>query len=145
MSQLHPCPDIYVSSQSRSRLTSTQVWRCMYTFINALSHLQPGHSPRLRFTSTHVLISASHHHPGDVSPPSSSRNLHLNSIHVLSQSHSGLKMCLTSIQALSQIHPSYIILLSPPSKYRLASNQVLIFISHLPPGANIYVSHLTTS
>ena len=71
---------------------SEDVW-C--TSINALSHLQPGHSPRLRFTSTHVLISASHHHPGDVSPQPSSRNLHLSSIHVLSQSHPGLKMCVS--------------------------------------------------
>ena len=93
---------------------SEDVW---HTSINALSYLQSGHSPRLRFTSTHVLISASHHYPGDVSPPSSFRILHLSSIQVLSQSHPGFKMCVSHTfrpclrfiqvtEFLSHLHPS---------------------------------------
>ena len=129
----YPDLKMCVSTQSRSHLIFIQVSRfashhplhisppprsedVWYTFINALSHLQPGHSPRLRFTSTHVLISASHHHPGDISPPSSFRNLHLSSIQVLSQSHPGLKMCV-----------------SHPFRPCLRFIQVTEFLSHLHP------------
>ena len=107
LSQPNPGPYSHITPPSRQCLKSIQflIFMCnlnpghvsppprsediWYTSINALSHLQPGHSPRLLFTSTHVLISASHHHPGDVSPPSKSWNLHLSSVQVLSQSHLG--------------------------------------------------------
>ena len=120
----HLPPDS-VSTPSRSRyscVTSTQV----------TSHLHPGlklygaplSMPCLTSNQaihqgcisphTHVLISASHHHPGGVSPPSSSRNLHLSSIQVLSQSHPGLKMCV-----------------SHPFRPCLRFIQVTEFLSHL--------------
>ena len=164
LSQPNPGPYSHITPPSRQCLNSIQVpiFMCHLnpghvsptprseavwcTSINALSHLQPGHSPRLRFTShpcPDICISppsrwritsikfpkfASQLHPGPISKPSRSQDV-----------------CLTPIQALSQIYPSYRILVSPSSKYRLASIQVPIFIFHLPPGANIYVSHLTTS
>ena len=105
----HPCPDIYMSPQSRSRLTSTQVWRCMYTSINALSHLQPGHSPRLHFTSTHVLISQLlvPYHPIYVS---------------------------RCAYVLYHLYPGHWIRISPPSMSRPNSNQVENLVSHLIPG-----------
>ena len=123
MSHLHPGLKMYGTPLSMSRLTSNQPTS----------------------TSTHVLISAFHHHPGDVSPPSSSRNLHFSSIQIPSQSHESQYVCLTSIQALSYIYPSYKIFVSPPSMYHLASIQAPIFGPQLHTGANICVSHLTTS
>ena len=160
LSQPNPGPYSHITPPSKQCLNSIQVLIFMrhlnpgqvsppsrsedvwYTSINALSHLQPGHSPRLRFTSTHVLISASHHHPGDVSPPSSSRNLHLSSIQVLSQSHLGLKMCVSHpfrpclrfnevTEFLPHLHPSTAY---PPSRSLysyLTSLQVLIFTFHI--------------
>ena len=160
LSQPNPGPYSHITPPSKQCLNSIQVLIFMlhinpgqvsppsrsedvwYTSINALSHLQPGHSPRLRFTSTHVLISASHHHPGDVSPPSSSRNLHLSSIQVLSQSHPGLKMCVSHpfrpclrfnevTEFLPHLHPSTAY---PPSRSLysyLTSLQVLIFTFHI--------------
>ena len=88
--QPNPGPYSHITPPSRQCLNSIQVLIFMchlnpghvsppprsgdvwYTSIDALSHLQPCHSPRLRFTSTHLLISACHHHPSDVSPSSSS-------------------------------------------------------------------------
>ena len=51
-------------------------------------------------TSIHVLIFATHLHPGDVSAPSRSLELHLNSIHVQSQNHPDFKMCVSSYPGL---------------------------------------------
>ena len=51
----------------------------------------------LCLTSIHVLIFVTHLHPGDVSDPSRSLELHLNSIHVQSQNHPDLKMCVSPI------------------------------------------------
>ena len=48
-------------------------------------------------TSIYVLIFATHLHPGDVSAPSRSLELYLNSIHVQSQTHPDLKMCVSPI------------------------------------------------
>ena len=158
LSQPNPGPCSHITPPSRQCLNSIQVLIFMchlnpghvsppprsedvwYTSINALAHLQPGHSPRLLFTSTHVLMSASHHHPGDVSPPSKSRNLHLSSIQVLSQSHLGLKMCVSHpfrpclrfiqvTEFLSHLHPSPYIHISPPSG------------CYLHPGSKIHVSY----
>ena len=115
---------------------SEDVW---HTSINALSHLQSGHSPRLRFTSTHVLISASptiqvtyHLHQVSeicISAPSRSYLKAIQVSRCVSHIHSGpvsdlsklQNSCLTSIQVPPSVHPvSY-----------LTSLQVLIFnISH---------------
>ena len=72
-------------------------------------------------TSIHVLIFATHLHPGDVSAPSRSLELHLYSVHVQSQTHPDLKMCLNYIQALSHLHPGLKIPASAPSMYFLSS------------------------
>ena len=146
VSQLHPGPDIHVSPQSRSRFTSAQIWRCtvhLYQcpvspptrpFTKVAFHLNPCPDSCIsppsgwRITSIKFPKFASQLHPGPITKPSRSQDV-----------------CLTSTQALSQIYPSYRILVSPPSKHRLASIQVPRFISHLSPSADIYVSHLTTS
>ena len=145
-SQLHLGPDIHISPQSRSRLTSIHVWRCMAHLypcpvspptrpsIKVAFHLKPYAdiciSPPSRWciTSMKFPIFASELHPDPISKPSKSHDV-----------------CLTSIQALSYIRPSYRILVSPPSKYHIASIQVPIFASQLHPGADICVWHLTTS
>ena len=159
MSQLHPGPDIHVSPQSRSRLTSIQVWRCMAhlyqcpvsppikPFTKVAFHLNPcpdiciSPSSRWRITSIKFPKFASQLHPGPISKPSRFQDV-----------------CLTYIQALSQIYPSYRILVSPPSKYRLASIQVHIsppsrcwyLTSHIHPGLKMccsfqYISNPTTT
>ena len=77
-------------------------------------------------TSIHVLIFATHLHPGDVSAPSRSLELHLNSIHVQSQTHPNLKMCVSPISraCLICIHVSRFLhqllqcTFSPPSRPR---------------------------
>ena len=85
--------------------------------------------------SIHVLIFVTHLHPGDVSDPSRSLELHLNSIHVQSQNHPDLKMCvLTYIQALSHLHPGLKILASAPSMYFLYSIQAQKNANQLNPG-----------
>ena len=132
-SHLHPDS---VSTPSRS-------WYSCVTSIQVTYHLHPGlkmygvplsmpcltsNQARWRITSIKFPKFPSQLHPGHISKPSRSQDV-----------------CLTSIQALSLIYPSYRILVSPPSKYCLAYIQVPIFISRLPPGANTYVSLLTTS
>ena len=77
-------------------------------------------------TSIHVLIFVTHLHPGDVSDPSRSLELHLNSIHVLSQIHQDLKMCvspisrpcLICIQVSRFLHQLLQCTFSPPSRPR---------------------------
>ena len=77
-------------------------------------------------TSIHVLIFATHLHPGDVSAPSRSLELHLNSIHVQSQTHPDLKMCvspisrpcLICIQVSRFLHQLLQCTFSPPSRPR---------------------------
>ena len=146
LSHLDPGPKILVSPPYMYCLNPIQV-HIVTSHLPSDSVSTPSKSRYSCVTSIQV---TAHLHPGlkmygtPLSMPLSSRNLHLSSIQVLSQSHPGLNMRLTSIQALSQIYPSYRTLVSPPSKYRLTSIQVPIFMSHLPPGANIYVSHLTT-
>ena len=75
-------------------------------------------------TSIHVLIFATHLHPGDISAPSRSLELHLNSIHVQSQTHPDLKMCvspisrpcLICIQVSRFLHQLLQCTFSPPSR-----------------------------
>ena len=77
-------------------------------------------------TSIHVLIFATHLHPGDISAPSRSLELHLNSIHVQSQTHPDLKMCvlpisrpcLICIQVSRFLHQLLQCTFSPPSRPR---------------------------
>ena len=75
-------------------------------------------------TWIHVLIFATHLHPGDVSAPSRSLELHLNSIHVQSHTHPDLKMCVSPISRPCLIGtPCLKILASAPSMYFLSSIQ----------------------
>ena len=77
-------------------------------------------------TSIYVLIFVTHLHPGDVSTPSRSLELHLNSIHVQSQTHPDLKMCvspisrpcLICIQVSRVLHQLLQCTFSPPSRSR---------------------------
>ena len=77
-------------------------------------------------TSIHVLIFANHLHPGDVSAPSRSLELHLNSIHVQSQTQPDLKLCvspisrpcLICIQVSRFLHQLLQCTFSPPSRPR---------------------------
>ena len=102
------------------------------------------------------MIFASHLHPCNISPPSSSTKLHLSSIQASSQNHTGFKMCLTSIQVLSQLAncisaPSLShITLSTSQDVHLSSIQVPLnptqvsrFVSPLHPGSQIHVSSLS--
>ena len=109
VSQLHPSPispyprlKMCISTQSRSHLNPIQVSRFVSDLhsgfqihVSSLSQLNP--------TSFWVLIFTSCLHPGNISPPFRSRKLHLSSIQSSSQTHTGFTMCLTSIQALSQL------------------------------------------
>ena len=108
-SQLHPSPisphprlKMCISAQSRSHLNPTQVSR----FVSPLhpgSQIHVSSLCQLNLTLIWVLIFTSHLHPVNISPPSSSTKLHLSSIQASSQTHTGFKMCLTSIQVLSQL------------------------------------------
>ena len=157
-SQLHPSPIspysglmMCTSTQSRSHLSPTQ-----------MSNPDPGHeiciSPPKRFPLTCIQVAGftSQLHPGAISLPFKSENLHLNSIYVLSLPHlhpghissqsrpkylhltSTQVMSIThvrhtSIQVLSHLHPNSNILISLPSMYCLTSIQVRSFVSHLHP------------
>ena len=118
MAHLYQCP---VSAPTRP-------------FTKVAFHLNPCpdicFSPPSRWCITSIMYPkfASQLHQGPISKPSRSQDV-----------------CLTSIQALAHIYPSYRILVSPSSMYCLASIQVPIFRSHLHSGADICVSHLTTS
>ena len=75
---------------------------------------------------------ATHLHPGDVSVPSRSLELHLNSIHVQSQTHPDLKTCvspisrpcLICIQVSRFLHQLLQCSFSPPSRPRKNANQL---------------------
>ena len=139
------------STQSRSHLSPTQ-----------MSNPDPGHeiciSPPKRFPLTCIQVTgfASQLHPGAISLPFKSENLHLNSIYVLSLPHlhpghissqskpkylhltsiqvmSIAHVRHTSFQVLSHLHPNSNILISSPSMYCLTSIQVRSFVSHLHP------------
>ena len=163
-SQLHPSPIspysglmMCTSTQSRSHLSPTQ-----------MSNPDPGHeiciSPPKRFPLTCIQVAGftSQLHPGAISLPFKSENLHLNSIYVLSLPHlhpghissqsrpkylhlTSIQMMSithvrhTSIQVLSHLHPNSNILISLPSMYCLTSIQVRSFMSHLHP---CDISHL---
>ena len=95
-------------------------------------HLYPGNYIQISpifmscLTSIHVLIFVTHLHPGDVSDPSRSLELHLNSIHVQSQIHPDLKICvspisrpcLICIQVSRFLHQLLQCTFSPPSRPR---------------------------
>ena len=139
--------------------------RCRYlcfTSIQVTSNPDPGHEicislpKRFPLTCIQVAGFASQFHPGAISLPFKSENLHLNSIYVLSLPHlhpghtsyqsrpkylhltsiqvmSIARVRHTSIQVLSHLHPNSNILISPPPMYCLTSIQVRSFVSHLHP------------
>ena len=118
------------STQSRSHLSPTQ-----------MSNPDPGHeiciSPPKRFPLTCIQVAgfASQLHPGAISLPFKSENLHLNSIYVLSLPH---------------LHPGHISSQSRPKYLHLTSIQVMCIahvhhtsiqvLSHLHPNSNILIS-----
>ena len=107
-------------------------------------------------TSIHVLIFATHLHPGDVSVPFRSLELHLNSIHVQSQAHPDLKMCaspiswpcLICIQVSRFLHQLLQCTFSSPSrprKMQINSNQahkklILVRMCASPPSKSCLTS-----
>ena len=120
-SQLHPSPIspysglmMCLSTQSRSHLSPTQ-----------MSNPDPGHeiciSPPKRFPLTCIQVAgfASQLHPGAISLPFKSENLHLNSIYVLSFP--------IYIQVTSHLNPGPNICIIHPSRWCLS----LICITHL--------------
>ena len=126
--------------------------RCRYlcfTSIQVTSNPDPGHEiwislpKRFPLTCIQVAGFTSQLHPGAISLPFKSENLHLNSIYVLSLPHlhpghilyqsSPKYLHLTSIQVLSHLHPNSNILISPPPMYCLTSIKVRSFVSHLQP------------
>ena len=109
VSQLHPSLispyprlKMCISTQSRSHLNPIQVSRFV-SDLHSGSQIHVSSLSQLNPTSFWVLIFTSCLHPGNISPPFRSRKLHLSSIQSSSQTHTGFTMCLTSVQALSQL------------------------------------------
>ena len=125
MSNPDPGHEICISPPKRFLLTCIQV-------AGFASQLHPGaislpfKSENLHLNSIYVL-SLPHLHPGHISSQSRPKYLHLTSIQVMSIAH----VCHTSIQVLSHLHPNSNILISPPPMYCLTSIQVRSFVSHL--------------
>ena len=97
VSQLHPSPispyprlNICISPQTGPISTPSR-----QIHVSSLS--------QLNLTSIGLMIFASRLHPGNISSPPRSTKLHLSSIQASSQTHTGFKMCLTSIPVLSQL------------------------------------------
>ena len=149
VSQLHPSPispyprlKMCISTQSRSHLNPIQVSRFVSDLhsgfqihVSSLSQLNP--------TSFWVLIFTSCLHPGNISPPFRSRKLHLSSIQSSSQTHTGFTMCLTSIQALSQLKNC---ISAPPQSQNTPSSSQDVHLSSIQvpsqphPGLEMCVS-----
>ena len=114
LTSMHKGPKIHASPLSRSRLTSS-------TFSTSfVTHLHPGCvSPPFRtwFRCIKVPICTHPLHWCCVSHPSRSWEEHLNSIQITLLTHLGLQICI-----------------SPPSRSRLTSVQIPIFVSHLQTG-----------
>ena len=108
---LSPCRDDFIPPPSRWQIAPIQV----------PYQLQPGRDVSLNtthapfsspskpqdscLTSIHVLIFATHFHPGDVSAPSRFQKLHANSIHLQSQTLSKPQdVHLTPIKVLFHLH-----------------------------------------
>ena len=111
VSQLHPSPKIphprlkmCISAQSRSHVNPIQVSRCVSP-LHPGSQMHVSSLSQLNLTSIWVLIFTSRLYPGNISPPSRSIKLHLSSIQASSQTHTGFKLCLTSIKVLPQLDP----------------------------------------
>ena len=151
---LHPGSHIYVSSLSQLNVIQSGSWYFHLAYIQVTSHLHRGPPNCILVPSKHhlkcihVSRCVSHLHPGPLQlekcnsapsqshiTPSTSQDVHLNSIQVPSQPHPGLEICVYSPPRLSDTRlffvsvESYLnlgpdIYISPPSRLHLTSIQV---------------------